>query len=305
MSGDGYGAGERRLYAIGLRITATLCLASMSTLVKLTGMHGVSLPEAMFYRQLFALPLVVAVIALGPGLPTIRTERFGAHLSRTIFGLVGMSATFGAVLLLPLAEATTIGFTVPIFATILSVLLLKEVAGIHRWGAVLLGFIGVLVVIQPGNSHIPLTGALVALSSAFMISFISVLLRQIGKTESALTTVFWFSLLSVPPLGLFLPFVGHRHDPATWALLFAMGTLGGIGQIALTASLRWAPVSVVVPFDYVNLLWATLFGWLIFDMLPGESTWWGAPLIIASGLYIVWREHRRKREVTETAAAVE
>ncbi|AHE53353.1 DMT family transporter [Sphingomonas sanxanigenens] len=306
MSGsDGYGAGERRLYAIGLRLLATLCLASMSAMVKLTGDRGVSLPEAMFYRQFFALPVVVGAIMLGPGLGTIRTQRFGAHLSRAVLGLIGMSATFGAVLLLPLAEATTIGFTVPIFATVLSVLLLKEHAGIHRWGAVLLGFIGVLVVVQPGQSHIPMVGALVALASAFMISLISVLLRQIGKTESALTTVFWFSFLSVLPLGMLLPFTGRWHDGGTWALLLAMGTLGGMGQIALTASLRWAPVSLVVPFDYINLLWATVFGWLVFGMLPVESTWWGAPLIIASGLYIVWREHRRNREVTEAAAAVE
>ena len=300
-----YGAGERRLHAIGLRIVAVSCLSGMSALVKLAGQHGTHLAETMFYRQLFALPLVIAVIALGPGLASIRTRRIGAHAVRTAVGLSGMVFTFGAVLLLPLAEATTIGFTVPIFATILAVLLLGERSGIHRWSAVVAGFIGVLIVIRPGGGTIPLAGAAVALTSAFMVSLISVLLRQIGRTESALTTVFWFSLLSVPPLALALPFVGQRHDPATWGLLVGIGTLGGMGQIAMTASLRWAPVSVVVAFDYVSLLWAILFGWLLFGMLPGPTTWYGAPLIIASGLYIVWREHRRHRELTEAAAAVE
>jgi len=302
---DGHGAGERRLYAIVLRLTAISCLACMSALVKLAGQRGVDLLEAMFYRQLFALPLLVAVIALGPDLSSIRTQRFGAHVSRTALGLAGMSMTFGAVLLLPLAEATTIGFTVPIFATILSVLILRETAGIHRWGAVIAGFVGVLIVIRPGGSDLPLFGASVALGSALAISIISIMLRQIGRTETALTTVFWFSVLSVPPLALALPVVGRVHDPVTWALLAAMGTLGGLGQVALTGSLRWAPVSVVVPFDYVSLLWATIFGWLLFGMLPAASTWYGAPLIIASGLYIVWREHRLHRETTDAAAAVE
>ena len=107
-----------------------------------------------------------------------------------------------------------------------------------------------------------------------------------------MTTVFWFSTLSTIPLGLLYPFFARAHDPATVAILAATGLFGGLGQIAFTAALKYAPVSTVMPMDYSSLIWATLFGWALFGALPTPWTWIGAPVIIASGLYIVWRERR-------------
>ncbi|UZK66074.1 DMT family transporter [Sphingomonas sp. M1-B02] len=291
-----------RIYkGLALRLFAILCLSTMGALIKLAETRGATLAETMFHRQLWAVPLVVGWIAAGPGLASIRTGRFGAHVVRTAVGLTGMLFTFGAVLLLPLAEATTLQFTVPIFATILGALVLKERTGRHRWAAVLTGFAGVLIVAQPWSGHFPLYGAAVGLLAALFVSIVSILLRQIGKTESAGTTVFWFSVLSLPPLGLVYAFQLQAHDPLTWAVLVGIGLVGGIGQLALTGSLRFAPVSTVVPMDYSALIWATLYGWLLFGMLPTPYTWVGAPVIIASGLYIVWRE--RVRHVAITAVA--
>ncbi|QIG79162.1 DMT family transporter [Stakelama tenebrarum] len=296
-------APDRILAGIALRLLAIFCLASMAALIKLAESRGAGLVEALFFRQLFAIPLVLVFLAAGAGLHTIRTQRFGAHLRRTIVGLIGMVFNFGAVILLPLAEATTFQFTVPIFATILGALLLKEPTGWHRWGAVIAGFLGVLIVAQPGSAHIPLSGAAVGLTAAFLVAIVAILLRQIGQTESAGTTVFWFSTLSMPILiGPFL-YGMQAHDPLTWAILVGIGLVGGAGQIALTAALRYAPVSVVVPMDYSSLIWATLYGWLLFGMLPSPYTWLGAPVIIASGLYIVWRERLRARQ--ESAALAE
>lgn len=294
---------QRPLYALGLRLLAIAALATMSAMIKLASMHGVQLAETLFFRQFFAVPVVLAIVLAGPGLASLRTARIGRHVTRTLFGLVGMVANFGAVILLPLAEATTLQFTVPIFATILSTLLLREVAGLHRWSAVLIGFIGVLLVVQPGNGHFPLGGAAVGLSAAFMVALISIQIRELGKTESPTTTVFWFSVLSLPILAIAYPFFARQHDATAWALLAGIGLTGGIGQMALTAALRWAPVSTVVPMDYSSLIWATLYGWLLFGVLPTASTWLGAPLIIASGLYIVWREHRLAKRNTETVIA--
>jgi drug/metabolite transporter (DMT)-like permease len=131
-----------------------------------------------------------------------------------------------------------------------------------------------------------------------------VLLRQLGKTESAGTTVFWFSVLSVPPLAVLLLIYGiHPHDAATWAMLIAIGMIGAVGQLALTAALRYGPVSTVVPMDYSSLIWATLYGWFLLGTLPTPYTWAGAPVIIASGLYIVWREHRRGQPQSPVTAA--
>ena len=275
----------------------------MGALIKLASTCEINLAETLFFRQLFALPVVLLWVLLGPGIASLKTKRLPKHLSRTLFGLTGMIFNFGAVILLPLAEATTLQFTVPIFATILSVLFLKEFAGIHRWSAVFFGFIGVLIVVQPGGGHFPLYSGLVGLMAAFMVAIISLQLRELGKTETAPTTVFWFSLLSLPVLGAVYIFFAQPHDAKAWVLLAGIGIIGGLGQMALTAALRWAPVSVVVPMDYSSLIWATLYGYALFGVLPGSSTWLGAPLIIASGLYIVWREHRLSKRNTDTVTA--
>jgi len=284
---------DRIMLGLGLRLVAILMLSTMGALIKLVETHGAHLVEIMLFRQLFAIPFVLAWVMMGPGLASLKTRHFGLHVSRSAVGLTGMVFNFGAVLLLPLAEATTFGFTVPIFATILGALVLKEQTGWHRWGAVLVGFIGVLIVAQPGGSHIPLDGALVGLTAALFVAIVAIQLRQLGRTENPATTVFWFSSLSVPPLLIGYAFVAAPHDWQTFALLILIGLVGGGAQLALTASLRFAPVSAVVPMDYSSLIWATFYGYLLFGALPGPWTWVGAPIIIASGLYIVWRERRR------------
>jgi drug/metabolite transporter (DMT)-like permease len=296
---------DRRLLAIALRLFAALALTVMFAIVKLVDARGVSLFESVFYRHAFALPLVLGWIAVGPGFASVRTARPWAHVWRSVIGTAGMALNFLTFTLLPLAEATVLLFTVPIFATILSAGVLKERVGVHRWSAVLLGFAGVLVVVQPGGSAVPAEGVAVGLVAAIAVSAVSVTLRQLGRTEGAATTVFWFTVLSAVPMGLLMPVLGGRHDAATFALLFGLGVAGGLAQLAMTASLRLAPVSVVLPMDYSNLIWSTLIGWLVFAALPSAALWLGAPLIIASGLYIVYREHLLQREKTAAAAALD
>lgn len=294
---------DRRLLAIGARLASVICLSLMFALVKLVGARGVNLIESLFYRQALAIPLVLGWIAAGPGFGSLATRRFGAHVWRSAVGMTGMALNFTTYLLLPLAEATTILFSVPIFATILSALVLREPTGWHRWGAVVVGFIGVVIVAQPGGHHAAPLGVLVGIAASVVVAAVSITLRQIGKTESATTTVFWFTILSSAPLGVAMFHFGRWHDPATMAMLVALGLLGGIAQLMLTVSLRLAPVSVVLPMDYSNLLWATLLGHALFGTFPTAATWIGAPIIVASGLYIVYREHRLHRERTAVASA--
>jgi drug/metabolite transporter (DMT)-like permease len=288
---------ERPLFAIGLRLLAMFCISIMFASVKLLDARGVHIVESLFYRQAIALPVVFAWVCFTDGPGAVRTRRIGTHASRTTLGLLGMVLNFGSYILLPLTEATTIGFTMPIFGTILSALMLREATGIHRWSAVILGFVGVLIMARPDGAHFPLIGVAVALSAAIVTACISILLRELGRTENTGTIVFWFTFLSVPPLGLLMPFFAQVHDGPTWALIVLLGVAGAMAQLCMTGALRWAPVSVVLPMDYSTLLWATLFGWFVWNDWPLVTTWIGGALIVSSGLYIAWREHIRTRRI--------
>lgn len=289
------------LPAIALRLLSVALFGLMNVAIKLAEAQGAVLAEILFWRQFGAALLVAGIVGAGPGFASLRTSRFGAHVLRCAIGLTAMTLTFTTLLLLPLAEATTIGFSMPIFATVLGALVLHEPTGWRRWAAVLAGFVGVAIVTRPGDGHIPAIGIATGLGAALGTASVSILLRTIGRTDSGLTTVFWFSTLSLLPLGIAYFLAATGHPPQVWLLLGATGLLGGLAQLAMTASLRRGAVSLVVPMDYSALLWATLLGWLVFDRMPTGATWIGAPVIIASGLYIVWREHRRRREETQQA----
>lgn len=283
------------LAGIALRLAAMLGLALMFVIVKLVAERGIHLAESLFWRQAFAVPFILIWALTHGGLAILRTNRIAAHGRRAAMGLAGMALNFGGMILLPMAEATTISLSVPIFATIFAALLLGEPTGRARWSAVILGFVGVLVVVQPGTggafggSH--LAGALVALGGAIMTALITIAVRDLGRTENTVAIVFWFSLLSLVPLGIALPFVWTPHSAADWMLLVLLGLSGAIVQMCLTGALRLAPVSVVIPMDYSSLLWSIACGWWFFGTLPAPTTWLGAPLIIGSGLFIAWREH--------------
>ena len=291
-----YARPHRPIFAIGLRLTAVICLSIMFVTVRLADQRGVHIVESLFYRQALALPFVLAWVAMAGGLGALRTRRITVHASRMMLGLMGMTLNFLSYILLLPAEAATIGFTMPIFGTILSALILREVTGIHRWSAVVLGFVGVLVMVRPDAGHFPMQGVAVAIAAAIVTASVSLVLRELGRTESAGVVVFWFTALSMLPLGIAMPFFAQMHDPLTWGLLLLIGLFGGIAQICLTAALRWGPVSVVLPMDYSAIIWTTLLGVAIGEDWPMATTWIGATLIIASGLYIAWREHVRARQ---------
>ena len=297
-------AADRILPAVAYRLASVVAFATMGALIKLAEARGAGLGELLFFRQAGAIPVVLAWVAVGPGLATLRTKRLSAHALRCAVGLSSMTCMFATLLLLPLAEATTLQFTVPIFATILGALILREQTGIHRWSAVVFGFIGVLIVAQPGSGHIPLAGATTGLAAAFLSASVSILIRRMGSSEPPATIVFYFSVLSMVPLVPVFLWTSGTHDATTWAMLVCVGLVGAVGQLAMTTSLSLAPVSVVVPMDYSGLIWATLYGWTLFGVLPVSATWAGAPVIVASGLYIVWREHRLSRGLARSAPAV-
>ncbi|MGE0179159.1 MAG: DMT family transporter [Sphingomonas sp.] len=283
-------------FGIGLRLGATIAFAIMAALIKLASDRGVNAPELVFYRSAFALPPLLVWIAASGSSDRWHTKRPLAHLLRGAIGLASMFLSFGALTLLPLAEAVTLSFIAPLFAVALSALVLQEAVGPYRWTAVAIGLVGVVVVMRPAGAELSPLGLGLAVAGAFSVGAATITIRQIGRTETTQSIVLWFTLLCTAAAGLLLPVFGQLHDGATWALLIALGTFGGIGQLLMTASLRAAPVGAVVPFDYAHLIWATLLGWAIWDMHPRLTTWAGAAIIIGSGLFTLWREHKLGRE---------
>ena len=296
---------QRPVLALGIRLGAIAALGTMAALIKLAAERDVHLLEIMFWRQFASIPILLGWVLATTGIGALATRRPGTHFLRGLYGTIGMTLNFGAVILLPLAEATTINFTAPIWATILAILLLKERVGIWRWSAVLAGFVGIVIIAQPGGGHIPLFGALVALGGAFMIALISIQIADLNKTDRPITIVFYFALFTVPVTGIALPFVFQSHDGFTWLLLLGIGLTGALGQLLLTAALRFGTVASVIVMDYSALFWATLYGWLFWQNLPPSSTWLGAPLVIGAGIVIAWREHRLARPTARNVARAE
>ena len=296
-------ADQRPLAGIALRLLTALLLAIMFALVKLVATRGVNVVESLFYRQCGSALCATGLVAVGPGFASLRTQRVWAHVGRMALGLGAMGLNFLAFIMLPLAEATTIGFSVPIFSVVLAALILHEPTGRWRWSAVAAGFIGVLLIVQPGSGDVPLLGASVALVAALMTASVTIVIRRLGATERAATTVFWFAVSSLVPLGFAMLIFGKPHDPVTWIMLGGLALVGGLAQLTLTGALRLAPVALVMPMDYTSLLWALLLGSWIFAEVPTPWIWIGAPIIIASGLVIVWREHRLHRRAALSAEA--
>lgn len=275
-----------------LRLAAAFVLATLIMLVKYTAGTGVAFGEILFWRASLTVPMLAGWLAVQSQLGRLRTRRMPAHFRRAVMGMIGMVMTFGAPLLLPLAESTTLSFTTPIFAVILSALLLRERVGPWRWAAVVAGFLGILIIARPGQTHMPPLGTAVGLGAAFMVALISIQIRDLSRTDEPISIVFWFSAISSAFYLLGLPFFISAHSPFQWFLLIAIGVLGCVAQLLLTASLRFGQVASVIVMDYSSLVWATLYGWLVWDQLPPTATWLGAPLIIGAGALIAWREHR-------------
>jgi drug/metabolite transporter (DMT)-like permease len=282
---------HRPLLALGLRLAAVAVLSTLTMAIKYTVDSGVSFPEALFWRQVLTVPILLGWLAWRGEVRRLRTRRLPAHGRRAVLGAIGMAFTFGAPVLLPLAEAVTLSFTTPLFAVVLSALLLRERVGRYRWAAVALGFAGVVVIARP-DGHLPLFGSLVGLGAGFMVALISIQVRDLTRTDEPLSIVFWFAALSTPLLALFLPFYATAHTGEQWLLLGALGVLGCIGQLLLTASLRFGQVASVIVMDYSALAWALVYGWAIWGETPATATWLGAPLVLAAGLIVVWRERQ-------------
>ncbi|MEM6940872.1 MAG: DMT family transporter [Pseudomonadota bacterium] len=293
--------------AIGLKIAAIFLFVVMASLVKAAS-EAIPPGQAVFFRSIFALPVIMAWLWQSGHLHDgLRVNNITGHVWRGIFGTTAMGMTFAGLALLPLPEVTAIGYATPMFTVIFAALLLGERVRLFRLSAVALGLIGVMIVIAPrltigtDLTEAAATGALLVLTASILRALVQIHVRRLVQTDSTSAIVFYFSLTATAtslltlPLGLIIdaPFL-------TWtapglpilSLVIAAGLIGGIAQIMVTASFRFGTASMLAPFDYVSMIFATLIGWVVFAEVPTPPILIGAALVIAGGVLIIWRERQ-------------
>ncbi len=276
---------------------ATMCasillFAVMDTIVKWLGAHYPT-SQIVFFRCVLALPFIVILIIQAGGIQIVRTQQSGVHFLRAFCGVLSMALAFWGFSQMRLADAIAILFAAPILMTALSVPLLRERVGPRRWAAVFVGFIGVMVVVNPGGGVFD-WAAIVVLIAAALMALAMIIIRKLAATESAVSITFWFTVAGcifgtiwvmiegwVPPVSL-----------RDWGLLVSVGLLGSVAQYLMTVSFRHAEVALLAPLEYMSIFWTTLLAYWIWAEIPTFRVFVGAGIVIASGLYIVHRETR-------------
>ncbi|MDX1576764.1 MAG: DMT family transporter [Kiloniellales bacterium] len=285
--GDRIGAG------IGFDLLAVVCFAVVDVLAKWLG-EGYPAVQIVFFRYLFGLLPVAIFVWRSGGLAGLRTRRLPLHILRASLLFVALTLFFEALQHLPLAEAIAVAFTAPLFVTALAGPLLGEAVDARRWGAVIIGFLGALIMVQPGGAAFR-PEALLVLGSAFAFSLLVTLTRRMTKTETNVAllsySTFFAGVWSLP----FLPFVWQPPVVEDLKLFALIGLVGGVAAFFIIQAYRHAPVSVLAPFDYTALIWGALFGWLIWREQPGAEVWVGAAIVSAAGVYIARREAGGRR----------
>ena len=241
----------------------------------------------------FTLPIFLTPATIG----LVRTGRPVLHITRSMFLVGGTFFGIGALSLLPLADATALVFTVPLIVTLISPWILNEPVGWRRRAAIAVGFLGVLVILRPGSGFMQ-WAALLPLCASLCYACYQVSTRLLSFTDHPLTLFFYTSLVGTIVTSLMAPFVWSPLTAAEWGIMAGIGFFGFFGQYLLIRAFQIAEASTVSPFIYSQILFATFFGWLLFDDLPGLWVVVGATIVVASGLYI-WQ---RERHVAEAAA---
>jgi len=295
--------GESRTgLGIAFALAGLFGMSLMDACAKLLG-EGYAVTQIILLRNgVGALVVLLFVLATGDGLRRLRVERTGLLLLRIAFSLMAGFLFFTSLRYLPLADAFAIAFTAPLFTTALSMPILGEQVGMRRWAAVIVGFIGVLVVIQPGTSSFRVE-ALLPLGAALAYALTMLVSRKMTRDMTTSSIMFWSSLGAALVALVFMPSQWQTPDTTGLALFVFMGLIGTLGMSLITQGYRFAPAAVIAPFDYSTLLWASLLGWFIWHDLPGPNVWLGSAIMIASGLYILHRETRRREGLQPSAPA--
>ena len=271
-------------------ILAVLSVILMSVQAKLIGpdYHPV---QIAFVRGIVVLILLTPLVYKLGGITFLKTKTPFLHLFRSLSGLIGNLLFFYSLHRIPVADVTVISMAVPIFSSILAIIFLNEVIGWRRWTAIIVGFFGVVIALDP-STDIKIA-SIVAVVATFMWSTTIIFLRILGNTESPVKTVFYFMFISVIFTSIFQPFYWNTPSVKIFILLVGLGVCAFITQILMTYALQKAEASIISPFNYTGILWAILFDLLIWNVTPYNHTLMGGVIITVSGLYIFHRETKK------------
>jgi len=281
---------------------AIFCFTVMNAFAKhLSATHSVI--EIGFYRNAFAcIPFFAAAFLFGQRQVTAIQTKPKLVITRAVLGTVSLVITFYAYSLMPMAETAVLLFTASLFLPVLGVLILKEHVGPYRWSAVVVGFIGVALMVNPtGNVNVP--GVAAALTAAFMQAFLSVLLRHLGSHERPETLAFYFFVIGTIMTGCALPFVGFHPSVAELPYFIGVGLAGAAAQWLLATALRYTRAAIMAVFNYTAIVWAMLFGWLIWHEWPLPIVFAGSAIVITANVLIVWRESRLREPHLRTPSS--
>lgn len=287
------------LRGIAMIVTAVGLFAAMNSLIK--AVPEIPAGEAVFFRSAFALPVIIAWLAVRGHLAHgLHAGHWRLQLLRGLAGTMAMGLSFLGLRYLPFPEVTALRFITPVLILILAAIFLGERFRMIRLAAILAGFAGVLIMLWPrlgaqtgaAERH-ELFGVLIVLASAGFAAVAQIALKSMAGREKTAAIVFWFSVISMTVGLMTLPFGWVRPEPWEAAFLIMAGILGGMGQMLLTESYRHADVGTLAPYTYVSMIWALLIGYFVFDEMPTASMLAGAALIIGAGLVIAWRERTR------------
>ncbi|GAB4365180.1 MAG: DMT family transporter [Kiloniellaceae bacterium] len=287
---------ERIAFGIGCALVGLFGMALMDACAKFLG-GGYAVSQIILARNgIGVLAILAYVVVAGGGLATLRLRRPGLMVLRTAVNLSAAFLFFTGLRYLPLADAFAIAFAAPLFITALSVPVLGEHVGIRRWAAVIAGFIGVLLVVQPGTESFRVE-ALLPLGAALSYALAMLIGRKMTREMPTAAIMFWPSLGAVLVTAVMMPAQWQTPTLPDAGLFVFMGIIGTGGMALITQGYRHAPAAVIAPFDYSVLVWGVIIGWLVWRDIPAPNVWAGAAILIASGLYILHRETRKPKPV--------
>lgn len=259
--------------------------------------------QIIFLKNILSLPLILLLCYAQGKIGDLKTNRMHMHVTRGFISMMSFFFCIVALSMISLADFTIISYTGPFFGIVLAFLILGEKVGLNRLAAIIVGFIGVFIIVQPGGTAFGY-GAFVAIIATVFSCLFIIYTRKMAWSETSTAITFWTLLYAMLFSSVFVPFMWQTPNTLDWGVFLIIGVLNILGNLTIAESLKHAPSTLIMPFDYTGLIWAILFGYLIWGDIPSTAFYWGSLLIILAGLYIAIRENLDEKGIQKSVLKV-